>query len=348
MTTTSLGLASVGPTQVPPIPQADPDAAADSLNQTLEQIGQSVTQTGEMLLEGRWSEAVHVILSSLIESLAGLLPSVASAIFVGVVFYGLFRFVLGVSQRVLHRSPRVGPGLEHLLVRTLSVAGIVFILILVLSQLGLNVAALIAGLGIAGIAVGFAAQDTLANFIAGVTILLDRPFSVGDYVEIDQTYGEVVELTLRSTTIRTPQNRVLVVPNTTAINRSLTNFSSAGPSRALRVDIPFGIAYKERPAEAREVIVPLVQGDGRILAEPEPHVIVSGLGDSSIDMMLRIYLKDSSHEQAIRSHYTERIREALRDADIEIPFPHLQLFIDEAKGLSGEGAPPIRFAAAGG
>ena len=135
-------------------------------------------------------------------------------------------------------------------------AGITVVLVLILSQLGVNVAALVAGFGIAGIALGFAAKDTLENFISGVTILVDRPFDLGDWVEVDGVYGQVVELTLRSTRVRTLGNRTLIVPNLNMINHSITNLSVRGNALGLRVEIPFGIAYRERPAEARRVVLP--------------------------------------------------------------------------------------------
>jgi small conductance mechanosensitive channel len=300
-----------------------------------------------MLLEGQWAAAIAAIRLSIVEMAGGLLPGLLRALFVGVVFYGLFVVVYRLSRRVLRRSRHIGPGVEHLLLRTLSVAGLGFILVVVLSQLGLNVAALIAGLGIVGLALGFAAQDTLGNFIAGVTILLDRPFAVGHFVKVDETYGEVIELTLRSTRIRTLGNRIYVVPNVTMVNQNLTNFSDGGPARSLRVEIPFGIAYKERPAEVRAIVLALAAGDGRLYETPTPDVVVTALGESSIDMMLRVHVRDPRDEYAIRFHYQERILEALREADIEIPYPHLQVFIDEAKGLVGEGVAPIRFAPAG-
>lgn len=330
--------------QVPQLPTGTDSIVGDSVGQSLTQLGESVSRTGRLLLEGEWSAAFMGMWDGAVDWILGNVPNLLSAIFVGLVFYGFYRFFYRVTQRVLHRSSHVEAGLENLLMKLLSVAGIGFILIIVLSQLGFNVTALIAGLGIAGLALGFAAQDTLANFIAGVTILLDRPFKVGDWIEIDATYGQVAELTLRSTRVRTLGNRTLVIPNTTMINHSLTNYSNDGRKAGLRVDVRFGIAYKERPAEAREVVLPLAHDDDRVMSSPPPDVVVTELADSSVNMAFRVWIYDPGNEYAVRFHYTERIREALREADIEIPFPHLQLFIDETKGLTGEDAPPLRIA----
>lgn len=323
-------------TQEPP--QID-TAAADSVGRALERLGESVTETGQQIIGGQWGALGARLMDYGTELLSTFLPKVISAVVVGVFFVLLLRGVLRVVRRVLGKSSRVNASLETLLVRTTRVAGIAFVLVLILSQLGVNVAALVAGLGIAGIALGFAAKDTLENFISGVTILLDRPFEIGDWVEVDGDYGQVAELTLRSTRIRTLSNRTVVVPNLHMINHSISNFSVRGNTMGLRVEIPFGIAYKERPAEARKVVLPLVEGDDRVATHPEPEVVVTKLNDSSVDMALRIFIKDAGNENPLRFHYTERIREALREADIEIPFPHLQLFIDEAKAFEGGGVP---------
>jgi len=195
-----------------------------------------------------------------------------------------------------------------------------------------NVTALLAGLSIAGIAVGFAARDTLENFISGVTILLDRPFSIGDTIQIEGVYGTVEEITLRSTRLRTLNNEVMVMPNLHMINQKLINHAMLG---VVRVEVPFGIAYKEYPQAARAVVLELTEGDDRLHPDLPPSVVVTGLNNSSVDMVLRVYVKNPRDEVSVRHGYIEKVREALREADIEIPFPHLQLFIDEAKAFEG-------------
>ena len=261
----------------------------------------------------------------------GLVPNVLSAVFVGLIFYGLYRIVVGIAGGVLRRSRRVDQGLETISMRTLRFLGWSFILVLVLSQLGINVAALVAGLGIAGLALGFAAKDSLENFIAGVTILLDRPFSVGDWVTVDTHYGKVEHITLRSTRIHTPNNQTVVFPSLQMVTKAIVNHTTGDP---LRVDVPFGIAYKERVGDAREVVLGLVESDdSRLAPGAEPRVVVTDLGDSSVNMQLRLFIGDPGDAVAVRCEYVERIFEALKAADIEIPFPHLQLFIDEAQAL---------------
>ena len=301
-------------------------------------LSRDVGQATDLLREGRLDDALTLIASSLIDfTLSNLLPALVVAF--------LFWVVLRVSQtlisRSLQRSRRIDAGVQQLILRMARVVVLTFATITVLGELGIEVAALIAGLGIAGIALGFAAQDTIQNLIAGVTILLDRPFRVGDNIQLLDTFGTVEEITLRTTRVRTLDNQMVIIPNSKAITERVTNHSMVG---SLRILIPFGIAYKESPQEARRVVVALADGDPRLHPNFVPDAVVTELGDSSVNMALRLHLRDPQLEVPVRLEYQEKVFEALKAAGISIPFPHLQLFIDEAKAFerstwrAGDGA----------
>ncbi len=294
------------------------------------EFSRGITETGQLLVSGEWEMVLSQFYTSLVEVGVNFIPKFISALFVLVLFYLAYRILRKLITRIFSRSSFIEPGLESLVIKTYGVVAWVFITIMVLAQFGINVTALLAGLSIVGIAVGFAAQDTVQNFISGITILVDRPFRVGHYIQIDSTFGRVEEITLRSTRLRTLNNEMMVMPNTQMINQKLLNHTELG---FLRVDIDFGIAYKEFPDEARKIVYPLTDNDTRLHPTHKPQVVVTSLGGSSVDMQLRVFLQDASLAAQIRCEYTEKIREALRKADIEIPFPHLQLFIDEAKAF---------------
>lgn len=312
--------------------QADTtQASTDSVSAVrFEDISRDIGEIINLLIQGQWGDASDALYGNFILRLGDFISVGLKALLVFIVLYSIYWTLDSAVSRLLRHSKRMDTGLQNLLIRTFRVVAWVFILAVVLSQIGVNVAALVAGLSIAGIAVGFAARDSLENFISGLTILMDEPFKVGHFIVIDGEYGEVMEITLRSTRIRTVRNEIMVLPNTYMITNKITNHSK---QNTLRVDIPFGIAYKEFPDEARQILVKLSKEDDRILDRPGPTVIVTGMNASSVDMSLRFYLKDASMEVPVRWEYMEKIREALREADIEIPFPHLQLFIDEAKAL---------------
>ncbi len=295
-------------------------------------LAQDFQQSAEKAIQGRWAEVFEDASRQLSEAWADMVPRLIAALFVLVLFYAAYRLLRVVLHRVFQRSSRVDSALESLLMKTLRIVAVAFIVISVLGQFGINVTALLAGLSIVGLAVGLAAKDTLENFISGITIFVDRPFRVGDSIEIEGIYGFVEEISMRSTRIRTLNNEMLVMPNLMMINQKLLNHTMHG---TLRVQIPFGIAYKEFPQEARDVVLKCAEGDERLSSEYPPRVAVTELNNSSVDMVLFLYLKDPRLEVPVKLDYVERVREALREAEIEIPFPHLQLFVDEAKAFEG-------------
>ncbi|PSQ95480.1 MAG: mechanosensitive ion channel family protein [Bacteroidetes bacterium SW_9_63_38] len=308
---------------------ADTTAVVD---RAVDQFSNAFSEALHFFINGEW-EALYSHFSSGLVYLTGLfLERGLQALAAFLLLYLIYRGLSTTLFRVLDRSESIEPGLQSVLLKTFRVITLVFIGTIVLDQLGLNVAVLVGGLSIAGIIAGFAARDSLENFISGVTVLVDQPFQVGDYIEIDDDYGQVDEITLRSTRIRTVRNEIIVRPNSQMITERVVNHTKRN---VLRVDIPFGIAYKEYPEEAREVLLPLTEHDDRILSEPSPSVVATAMDDSSVDMVLRFYIRDPTQEVPIRWEYTEKVREALREADIEIPFPHQQLFLDEAKAFDG-------------
>jgi small conductance mechanosensitive channel len=315
--------------QVSLLPQDADPAAVDSssaIGDFSEQVGQAARAISRGDASGFW----YQVRDGGIALAADFIPLLLQAIVVFLLLYFVYRVIRGLLNRIMHRSRHVDAGVESLVTKTFRIVGLTFISLMVLDQLGVNITTLLAGLSIVGIAVGFASQDTVQNFISGVTILLDRPFSVGDQVEVDGTYGTVMEISLRSTRLRTLNDTVMVMPNVTMVNQKLINHAMMPH---VRVQVPFGIAYKENMQHARETVLATLEGDDRIEKTPEPKVVVTGLGDSSVNMELRFFLSDAKTEIPMRFEYIEKAKRALDEQGIEIPFPHMQLFIDEAKAF---------------
>lgn len=201
-------------------------------------------------------------------------------------------------------------------------------LVMAADQLGFNVRAALAGLGIVGLAVGFAAQDTIANIIAGFLIFIDKPFLVGDWVRVADLYGRVFNITLRTTRIRTRSNTYVVIPNKKIIDEILVNHSKHGSTR---VSVPIGIAYKESIPAAREALLQAVAGIEDILDDPAPDVVVMGCSSSSVDLEVRVWVDDAGLERPMFHIVMERCKLGLDKAGIQIPYPHLQLFVDSVE-----------------
>lgn len=267
---------------------------------------------------------VRELLTQLVEFLPRFATAVVIVI-VAVVFYRISRKVLVKG----FEKADFQPALTGLLVDNLyryAIYAVAFIM--ALDQLGVNVTAALAGIGVLGIAMGFAAQDSVANVISGILIFWDKPFEVGDWIETEGEYGRVTEITLRTTRIRTPRNTYVVVPNKRVIDEVLENYSKHGE---LRVDAVVGIAYKEDIPTARKVLLAAVRQVEGILEDPAPDVVVDELGGSSVNLKVRGWIARAARNRATYFQLLEASKLALDEADIEIPFPHLQLFVDNVE-----------------
>ena len=258
------------------------------------------------------------------------LPKLAGALFLLLAFW----IILIASRKLLSaalRQSRVPESTRNLLVRFVRYAIVTIAGLTVASQLGINITSLVAGLGIAGLAISFAAQDTIANLISGITLAIDRPFKVGDWILIGDIHASVAEIRLRTTVLTTFDNESIVMPNKTLAQERIVNYTLTPRSR---VRVAVRIAYKESIPEARETLLSIIQGDERILADPAPIVIVAQLDNSSVNLELRFWTQDPLQKFPLLWEYTEKAKQALDRAGIQIPFPHLQLFLEPNQGLA--------------
>lgn len=278
------------------------------------------------------------LLMLVLESVSALFPPLnkyGPAIFRGYLLLLLLYVGWGGLERLIHLQTRrwsLDASLELLLRNGLRTVWVLIGLYLVFGQFGVNLLPILGGLGVAGIALGFAAQDILANLISGVTLLLDRPFRIGDWIRVNDHEGQVTGLTLRTTRIRTRDNEFVSIPNKEVAGDVVVNLTQGGP---LRLNIPIGIAYKENVEEARTALLALLTTHPKIMQERPPLVLVKALSASSVDLIMRFWVSeaDIAGYPVIGMQVSEQAKAALQDAGIEIPFPHLQLHIDGASGL---------------
>jgi len=278
---------------------------------------------------------VQELLTDFVAGFLAFIPALIAAIIIFIGAYIVSRAVRAVLKPALKRAD-FQPVLIELLVDTvLHYVIIVLGLLMALSQLGVNVTAALAGVGVAGIAIGFAAQDSVANVISGILIFWDKPFEVGDWVETEGEFGKVTNITLRTTRIKTPQNSYVVVPNKRIIDEVLENFSKHGE---LRVETVVGIAYKEDISAAREALLKAVKSMDGVMESPAPDVVVDELGGSSVNLKVRVWIKTADAKRSMYFALTEASKLALDEVGIEIPFPHLQLFLDTVEDRVWDGA----------
>jgi small conductance mechanosensitive channel len=196
---------------------------------------------------------------------------------------------------------------------------LIFTVIGVLNNFGVQTASLVAVLGAAGFAIGLALQGSLANFAAGIMLLIFRPFKIGDYVEVAGTSGSVRETGLFTTVLTTPDNIKILVPNGKVFGDIIKNVTAFDTRR---VDLVVGIAYDARIDKAVTVINNLLKGDPRVLDEPAPMIAVGELADSSVNLIVRPWVKTSDY-WPVRLDMTRQLKEAFDENGIEIPFPQV-------------------------
>ena len=204
-----------------------------------------------------------------------------------------------------------------------------------LKVLDWNIMPFLAGAGIAGIAIGFAAKDTLSNVIAGILLIIDRPFEVGDRIEVwsapvnSATWGDVVDIGLRATKIRTTDNIVIIIPNNVIMTRDIINYTSI--TDEIRIRVPIGIAYDADVNKAKEIIVRVSQELDWVMKEPSPpKVVVKSFGDSAVNLEARVWIKEPRRRMDTISHITDRVKEVFQEEDIEIPYPKRDIFIKKS------------------
>jgi small conductance mechanosensitive channel len=260
----------------------------------------------------------------------GFIPRVFVAVVFMLLFWllyrGLRRLIVGSLSKA-NVDPSIREMLGHLLKWTIMGFG----LVIAFNQIGIQITALLTGVSIVGLAMGLAAQETLANFIAGIVIFWDKPFRIGDTIEIEGSAGTVQRVTFRSVRMLDGDGQIIVLPNTFVLAHKLSN-QTAHTLR--RVNVPVGIAYKESIDTARKTMLALAEHDARVCKDPAPVVTVSECADSSVKLMLRFWVRDKAIAAPMHSEYLEKVKKAFDANGIQIPFPHLQLLMEKPEAIS--------------
>ena len=242
---------------------------------------------------------------------------------------GIYYVLWTSSGQIIHKVLQhygLNASIEQLLKNILSVLLLVFGLASVMAQFGFDIVSLVAGLGIAGIAVGFAAQSTLANFIAGITILLEQSFQVGDWVNINDNEGRVVVIALRTTHVLTRDNITVIIPNSNVASSVVINLTS---KNFIRFDIRMRIAFEDDIDKAREVILQVLSESDVVLNRPETSATVDEIGEYGVFFIVRFWVKPAAVARMpkIKEALRENIKRAFDAADISTPYPHMRLLM---------------------
>ncbi|MBY5941754.1 mechanosensitive ion channel [Halomonas sp. DP5N14-9] len=238
----------------------------------------------------------------------------AAAIFI------IGRWVAKAVHRVVVKGMQradVEPLLVKFLGNILYALLLTFVILAAISRIGIQTASLIAVIGAAGLAVGLALQGSLANFAAGVMVIIFRPYRIGDYVEAGGVSGTVEDVQIISTELSTPDNRKIIVPNGQMMSGAVVNYSAHATRR---VDLTVGVGYDDDIDTVRRVLESVVADDPRVLSEPAPNIRMNAMGDSSITWIVRPWVQASDYWD-VYWEMTEEIKRRFDREGISIPFP---------------------------
>ena len=236
--------------------------------------------------------------------------------------YYIFWRAIDALARPLMRRARTDETTRDFVLTMLKFAVLALGVVNALAAVGVNTASLIASLGIAGLTIGFAARDALSNLISGLLIFWDRPFVIGDLVEIGDSYGRVDRITLRSTRVVTPDGRMLAIPNTEIINRTVASYTNFPH---LRISVAVQVGVDEDIGRVRELLLGLVADADDFMTDPAPKAPVTALGDYNITLELQAWIHDERQHGSLRASLRERVYTTLMDAGIDMPFETLRI-----------------------
>lgn len=268
---------------------------------------------------------------TLSDNLSGILDNVFfSLIFLASIYVAYVIFNLSFERvwKKAAKKANVKPNeaLIQLTRVTLQVVLIIFAIIYLLSHWGIEIAPLLAGIGIGGIAIAFAMQSSLANVFGGISVILDKTIRVGDWIKLeDGTVGIILNIGLRSTKMKTFDNEILFIPNSTISNTKVQNIALPDPKA--RVVIPFGVAYGSDIEKVKKVVLKEIEKVGHFINDPEPSVKFLEMGDSSLNFKAYFYVDTFENRFGAIDEANTRIYNVLNKAKIEIPFPQMDVHL---------------------
>jgi small conductance mechanosensitive channel len=269
---------------------------------------------------------IGTFISQLIAWAAIAVPNLVGALLLLIVGWWIAGRTARAITRLLARQTRIDATLRGITASLARYAILVFVVIAVLGQLGVQTTSVLAALGAAGLAIGLALQGTLSNIAAGIMLLWLRPFNVGDYIETGAAAGTVRDVGLFACQLESWDGIFQFVPNAQLWNTRIINYSRL-PTRL--VDLQFGVDYGDDIDKGRQVLMQLATSDARVQAEPAPIVFVNELGDSAVVLSLRAWTSTAEYWN-VRRDFTAQGKRAIEDAGLSIPFPQRDVHIKDA------------------
>ena len=272
------------------------------------------------------TELTKDMMSSLIEIGSSIGISLLMALAILIVGRQLVKLILRLITVALEKS-KVEDTVRIFVTNLLNTLLMILVFIAAINQLGIETTSIIAVLGAAGLAIGLALQGSLSNFAAGIFIVIYRPYKVGDYIEAGNHAGTVKDIQIFSTVLKTPDNKIVVVPNGSIMNGSIVNYSDQDTRR---VDLIISCSYEDDIDKVRSVLEDILKKEKRILKDPKPQIAVAELADSSVNFIFRPWVKRTDYLPVYYS-LLEEVKKRFDKEGISIPYPQSDVHIRNHK-----------------
>ena len=272
------------------------------------------------------TELTKDMLDSLIEIGSSISISLLMALAILIIGRQLVKLILRLITVALEKS-NVEDTVRIFVTNLLNTLLMILVFIAAINQLGIETTSIIAVLGAAGLAIGLALQGSLSNFAAGILIVIYRPYKVGDYIEAGNYAGTVKDIQIFSTVLKTPDNKIVVVPNGSIMNGSIVNYSDQDTRR---IDLIIGCSYEDDIDKVRSVLEDILKKEKRVLKDPKPQIAVTELADSSVNFIFRPWVKRTDY---LPVYYLllEEVKKRFDKEGISIPYPQSDVHIHNHK-----------------
>ena len=251
--------------------------------------------------------------------------TIISIIVVVVVSYAIGWGLAKLVKKLWLAPKNVELSTELMVTRVIKYTVLVVGSLIAISEIGLDITPLVMGLGIVGLAIAFGVQEIVANLVSGLIIMVDRPIRVGDIVEVEGATGKVMDVGLRASTVRTPDNINHLIPNKLIILNRITNYSKYDPK--IRLQIPVGVEYGSDNEKVKDVLLSIARDHPNVLEDPAPGVGLREFGSSSVDFVLYAWINDPARRAVIREEINWEIDRRFRENGITIPFPQVDVWM---------------------
>ncbi|GIT37716.1 MAG: mechanosensitive ion channel protein [Gammaproteobacteria bacterium] len=272
------------------------------------------------------TELTKDMLNSLIEIGSSLSISLLMALAILIIGRQLVKLILRLITVALEKS-NVEDTVRIFVTNLLNTLLMILVFIAAINQLGIETTSIIAVLGAAGLAIGLALQGSLSNFAAGILIVIYRPYKVGDYIEAGNYAGTVKDIQIFSTVLKTPDNKIVVVPNGSIMNGSIVNYSDQDTRR---IDLIVSCGYEDDIDKVRSVLEDILKKEKRVLKDPKPQIAVTELADSSVNFIFRPWVKRTDYLPVYYS-LLEEVKKRFDKEGISIPYPQSDVHIHNHK-----------------